>query len=183
MKKQPEVTNATRQKFIDVFCELYEQKPIEKITIQELTRKSGFSRSTFYQYFCDIYDLLDYVENDILKYINTKIIEDKNFSSPNLQCIINVFEEKEKYFNALLGKYGSINFLERLKQEIPVERIGWNLDETDPIDSYLTEFYVTTTLSLFRLWQKKGHDLPPEQIFDLILRLRSDGINDIIKNS
>lgn len=182
MKKQPEVTNTTRQIFIDVFCELYEQKPIEKITIQELTKKSGFSRSTFYQYFCDIYELLEYVENDILKYINSKIREDKNSSSPNLQYIVSIFKEKEKYFNALLGKNGNIHFLERVKQEIPVERTGWNVCQTDSIDPYLREFYITTTLSLFRLWQQKEYDIPAEKIFDLILRLRSDGINGITQN-
>jgi len=39
MKKQPEITDKTRQAFIEVFCELYSQKPIEKISIQEIANK------------------------------------------------------------------------------------------------------------------------------------------------
>ncbi|WP_339255351.1 TetR/AcrR family transcriptional regulator [Paenibacillus sp. FSL R5-0713] len=66
MKKQPQITEKTRQKFIVVFCELYSQKPIEKISVQEIANNSGYNRSTFYQYFTDIYALLDAVENDLL---------------------------------------------------------------------------------------------------------------------
>lgn len=66
MKKQPQITEKTRQKFVEVFCELYSQKPIEKISVQEIANKSGYNRSTFYQYFTDIYELLDSVENDLL---------------------------------------------------------------------------------------------------------------------
>jgi len=51
MKKQPEITEKTKQSFISVFCELYCQKPIEKITVQEIANKSGYNRSTFYQDF------------------------------------------------------------------------------------------------------------------------------------
>jgi AcrR family transcriptional regulator len=69
MKKQPQITEKTRQTFINVFCELYSQKPIEKISVQEITNKAGYNRSTFYQYFTDIYELLDFVENDLLNYI------------------------------------------------------------------------------------------------------------------
>ena len=50
-------------------CLLYSQKPLEKITVQEIARKAGFNRSTFYQYFLDVNDLLCDVENEFLKYI------------------------------------------------------------------------------------------------------------------
>ncbi|MBQ8625170.1 MAG: TetR/AcrR family transcriptional regulator [Agathobacter sp.] len=48
MKKQPEITDATRQAFIDVFCEYYLERPIEKITVKEISEKAGYSRVTFY---------------------------------------------------------------------------------------------------------------------------------------
>ena len=58
MKKQPEKTAKTKQIFVDVFCKLYTQKPFEKILVQEITNKAGYNRSTFYEYFSDMYDLL-----------------------------------------------------------------------------------------------------------------------------
>ena len=35
-------------------------KPLEKITINELCKEANYPRATFYNYFDDIYDLLDY---------------------------------------------------------------------------------------------------------------------------
>lgn len=36
MRKQPAITEATRKKFTDKFCELYEKKPIDRITVREI---------------------------------------------------------------------------------------------------------------------------------------------------
>ena len=47
MKKQPEVTEATKRKFTDKFCELYEKKPIDRITVREITESLHYNRSTF----------------------------------------------------------------------------------------------------------------------------------------
>jgi AcrR family transcriptional regulator len=33
----------------------------------------GYNRSTFYQYFSDIYELLDFVENNLLNYIKEEL--------------------------------------------------------------------------------------------------------------
>lgn len=69
MKKKPEITKKTKRNIVDNFCELYMEKPIEKISIQEITNRAGYNRSTFYQYFSDIYELLTYVEDELLSYI------------------------------------------------------------------------------------------------------------------
>ncbi|WP_253300937.1 hypothetical protein [Paenibacillus lautus] len=47
MKKQPQITEKTRQKLVEVFCELYSQKPIEKISVQEIANKSGLTAAPF----------------------------------------------------------------------------------------------------------------------------------------
>ncbi|MCP1427220.1 MULTISPECIES: TetR/AcrR family transcriptional regulator [Paenibacillus] len=79
MKKQPKITEKTRQTFVGVFCELYSQKPIEKISVQEIANKSGYNRSTFYQYFTDIYELLDALENDLLNDIKEDFLRKKSY--------------------------------------------------------------------------------------------------------
>ena len=47
----------------------------------------------------------------------------------------------------------------------------------DPKTPYLIEFHISTSLSLFRLWQRRNKDLPPEELFDLIESLYSKGIS------
>lgn len=121
MHKQPEITDKTRQTFVNVFCDLYSRKPIEKISIQEIANQSGYNRSTFYQYFTDIYDLLDWVEERILNSINEEMAG-REFSTHTFQDALQCLENAEDIaiLKALLGDYGSVHFVERLKGKFPL---------------------------------------------------------------
>ncbi|MDK8191237.1 TetR/AcrR family transcriptional regulator [Paenibacillus sp. UMB7766-LJ446] len=177
MKKQPQITEKTRQTFINVFCELYSQKPIEKISVQEITNKAGYNRSTFYQYFTDIYELLDFVENDLVNYIKEELAK-KELSSHPVQDALHCLENMEylSVLNAFLGDYGSIRFLERLKREITLGRLELNLPPDSAITPYLIEFHISTSLSLFRLWLQRQKDLSSEEFFKLVDNLYSKGV-------
>lgn len=181
MNKQPQVTEKTRQRFIEVFCELYSQKPIEKISIQEIANRSGYNRSTFYQYFTDIYELLDAVENNLLHNIKTELA-DKELSMHSVQDALSCLDKKEHLLalHALLGDYGSPRFLARLKRDIPMEQY-LNLPQNHSLTPYFIEFYLTTTLSLFRLWLQRDKDVSPEEFIKLAENLYSRGITTYTK--
>lgn len=181
MKKQPEITEKTRQAFVDVFCELYSQKPIEKISVQEITNRSGYNRSTFYQYFCDIYELLAYIENDVLDYIREKL-KNKKHSVMGHQDFVQLYSEKGIYLSTLLGDYGRISFLEKIKTEIALDENDLNLPEDNSLTPYLVEFHISTSLSLFRHWLRREKDLPPKELFDLIDRLLMAGLGSVFKD-
>lgn len=182
MKKQPETTEKTRRNFIDVFCELYSQKPIEKISIQEIANKAGYNRSTFYQYFTDIYELLDFVENDLLSYIKEELANNE-LSTYNVQNALHCLEDREhlSVLKALLGDYGSLRFLERLKREMTLDRLDLSLPSNHSITPYLIEFHISTSLSLFRLWLQREKDLSPEEFFGLMDNLYTKGITPYSK--
>lgn len=72
MNKQPEITHATREAFIEAFVILYKQKPMEKITVKELAALAGYNRTTFYHYFDDIYALYDYMAETAFTEIKKK---------------------------------------------------------------------------------------------------------------
>lgn len=177
MKKQPEATAKTKQSFIDAFCELYSQKAIEKISIQEISRVTGYNRSTFYQYFTDIYDLQDYLENDVLDYMKKISESEPCVTSPSdVHNIVDLFEEKGSYLDALLGDYGNLSFLERLKNEILSDELDAGMEDDNPMLPYIREFKITTSTSLFRLWQRRKKDLSSEELIELIQTLYSSAI-------
>lgn len=173
MKKQPQITDRTRQKFIDAFCLLYAQMPIEKISIQKLTNEAGYNRSTFYHYFADIYVVLEFVENDLLSYFS-KSLESQETKTP--QQILQLFEEKEIYVKALLGRYGNLRFLERIKKEMHISEKYFENSSDKTLIPYLMEFHISTSLSLFHLWLNREKDLSSEKLFSLIHNLYTSGI-------
>lgn len=177
MKKQPEITDKTRKKFIDVFCELYTENPIEKITVQKVAKIAGYNRSTFYHYFSDMYELLEYVENDLLSYFANS---SKEIEANTPQYIFQLFENKELYIKALLGKYGNMRFLERLKSAFSIDKTYAEELNDETLAPYIIEFHVSTSLSLFHLWLNRGKDLPPEKLFSLIHELYNSGIKSYL---
>jgi AcrR family transcriptional regulator len=181
MNKQPEITEKTRQTFISVFCELYSQKPIEKITVQEIANMSGYNRSTFYQYFTDVYDLLSIIENEILDYIREKLKNTEKIET-NAQDLLLLFEEKGAYLNALLSDYGNIRFIEKLKDEFFSDEPKYCFPKDSSVTPYLLEFHISTSFSLLRLWQRRQKDLPPEKLISLIDMLFTSGISSITRN-
>lgn len=66
MKNNKEIISNTKQDLIDAFWYFYCNKRIEKITIKEITLKAGYNRSTFYEYFIDIYDVLEQIESSLI---------------------------------------------------------------------------------------------------------------------
>ena len=181
MNKQPEITEKTRQIFVEAFCVLYSQKPIEKITIQEIARKAGFNRSTFYQYFLDIDDLLTYVENDLLEYVYEKRGNIESNSDSFVSVLVGLYESKAIYFKALFGDYGSQRFLEKLKSESKLDVPEKNLPDEHKLKPYILEYRLASALSLYRLWLRRGgsKDLPLEEFLSLASTLYKYGISSI----
>ena len=66
MNKQEEKAAQTKAALVDAFWQLYLNKPIEKISVKEITDATGVYRSTLYYYFPDVYAILEYIEEDIL---------------------------------------------------------------------------------------------------------------------
>lgn len=64
----------TKSQLKSGLAQLMMEKSINEISVKELVEKVDINRSTFYLHYSDIYNLLDEVENDMLKEI-THIIE------------------------------------------------------------------------------------------------------------
>ena len=78
MKKQPQITEQTKLALKTAFWELYTQKPLEKITIKDITDTAGYNRGTFYLYYKDVYDIFTQVKDELLKEGIRVEVDDRN---------------------------------------------------------------------------------------------------------
>lgn len=56
----------TRNSIYEAFIELRAKKPLEKITVRELTDNAKISKQTFYLHYKDIYDLSEHLEQELI---------------------------------------------------------------------------------------------------------------------
>ncbi|MDK2967557.1 TetR/AcrR family transcriptional regulator [Lacrimispora sp.] len=116
MKKQPEITKQTKQNLADAFWQIYCKKRIEKITVKDITEKAGYNRSTFYEYYTDVYDVLEQIESSVLPDIekHKKIAHIKSIHFP-IRHLVEVFNKNKQYLIVLLGKNGDPAFRDKMK--------------------------------------------------------------------
>ncbi|HBE78961.1 MAG TPA: TetR/AcrR family transcriptional regulator [Firmicutes bacterium] len=120
MKYNPEITAQTRKNLMDAFWDLYSQEGIGKTSVREIALKAGYNRSTFYEYFTDVYDVLEQIEASLLPDIkkHQAIIQDiimETGAHLPLKHLTEVYSKNKKYFVVLLGKNGDPAFQEKIK--------------------------------------------------------------------
>ena len=105
MKKQPEMTAATKQRLVDAFWTLYEKKRIDQIRVKEITDLAQLHRGTFYEYFNDIYDLAAQEETEIMQQLEeTMAVKQQNKESNNdLRNIAEFYLKNGRRLNLLIA--------------------------------------------------------------------------------
>lgn len=69
----------TRRSIADAFLKLRAEKPLEKITIKELSELALINKATFYSHYEDIYDLAEQLENETIDRILEKTSHPETF--------------------------------------------------------------------------------------------------------
>jgi AcrR family transcriptional regulator len=53
------MASITERAIVEAFIELLNERPLDRITVSDITNRCGISRNTFYYHFSGIYDLID----------------------------------------------------------------------------------------------------------------------------
>lgn len=177
MKKQPVVTEKTRQRFVDAFWSLVREKPVSKIAVSELTRRAGYNRSTFYEYFLDTDDLLAYVENQLLEQLKQAVLQaPMENDSPGAMFQI-IFATMNEKIYLLLGPNGDATFLARVQSELlPFVEAYFPLSKDTPNFDYLICFVNSALFGLLQHWNEKGKDLSTQEVGALMQELVLQGL-------
>lgn len=180
MKKQPEITEATRRDFISAFCDCYAERPIEKITVKEVAERAGYSRVTFYNYFNDVYDLLEQIEDEFISQIangiGRSIEADRDFRN-FVYAFQKLIAENEFYSQIFLKNSRHSHFFVRLKDRIiPVALKSLGLSSEQRSAVYALEFYLPGMISMISCWLKNDRDMPAEDLAELVRGILQDGL-------
>ncbi|HBI91833.1 MAG TPA: TetR/AcrR family transcriptional regulator [Terrisporobacter glycolicus] len=188
MKNNKEIISNTKQDLIDAFWYLYCNKRIEKITIKEITLKAGYNRSTFYEYFIDIYDVLEQIESSLIPNINElppTTILNKNFEIP-IDVFLKLYEKNEKYYSVLLGDNGDPAFSSKLKNSIkPMlkETLVTKVKLNDVEFDFILEYILSSMISVMSYWLKNNKILSAEKLISLMNDIMEDGVITLLKNN
>lgn len=185
MNKRTEITSQTRQNFIDAFWSLYCEMGIERITVKQITTKAGYNRGTFYEYFIDVYDVLDEIEKSLIPSLNTlpPVSTSTGSIGMPIDLFLKIFEQNRKYYSVLLGDNGDPGFASQLKNSIkPVLLSGFAVNSRiNPKElDYILEYTLSAMIGVMIYWFKEEEPQPSESLIELIHRIMQNGIMDIL---
>ena len=180
MKKQPEITERTKAVLMDTFWQFYCKNDIRKISIRNITEKAGYNRSTFYQYFVDIYDLLGQIEDSLAEYIISNVTESliSETGSDLIEQLARMYDLKGEYITVLLSKGGESKFAEKLKSSLsPIILNRFGIKNNKPQTDIMFEFAVSGMLSAITKWYSSGKPIPSEEIVSMLRMLLFKGVS------
>lgn len=181
MKKQSEVTAQTKKNLINAFWSLYCEKRIEKITVKEITQKAGYNRGTFYEYFTDIYDVLEQIEESLVPSLDELppiTMADQKMGMP-IDMLIKLYEENSKYYSVLLGDNGDPAFASKLKNSTKpiLKQAFFEKKNLDPIEiDFILEYILSAMIGILSYWFKKDKVLPAQDLITLTHDLMENGV-------
>ncbi len=170
------------------FKELVEQKDMADISISELTKKAGITRSTFYMYYNSVGDVRDDIENEIIARIDKILTEDEighSLTNP-YQLLSTVAEEITKQDQSnkyILSSSSSGRLLDKINDRI-VDAYMKSLS-ANPASSgmdikkakYVVAFAVAGMTECFKIWFNHKSSLTLEELCMHVSDTMSKGIS------
>ncbi|MQS76222.1 TetR/AcrR family transcriptional regulator [Companilactobacillus halodurans] len=173
-------TQKTQELITNIFIDLLKEKPMNKISVAEITRKANIGRGTFYIHYKDTYDLYDQLISKIINDLTE--LFDENYpdtqDSPNFQALsnslISYISTHKTVFQLLIRDTHGRDIINSIKdifiKKIMIEEQG---DEKDTRYRAFVSFSVSGIIGVLTDWLNGKFILTDQEVSTII--------NDIIK--
>lgn len=179
--KYKKKTDYTDMQIKNSFIKLLENKPFEKITVNNILEDIHISRSTFYRYYDDKYNLISKIEAELINQIKMnreRKKQDKILLKSNMKD--NIFEgikfcdKHFKEFHALLGENGDPNFEHKLEDSF-TEFYKGNIKFSGLEAELIRITFVTISLKILKYWIFNRDEISVEELSIIADNLFSEG--------
>lgn len=160
----------TKLAISQALIEILQRKPLDLITVKELTDKAHVGRTAFYNHFKSLEDVLKYVYRNAHK----KVFKDKyenqyyQYSDEYLKDMIDFFDNNSNLLNALY-KWNLIDIVAKYNTDLVLDYVKNYEDMT--IKNYPFYFICFSGGNIFNLcilWLSTGKKESKEELFHLL---------------
>ncbi len=180
-------SNQTKKALAEALKQLLTRKPINKITINDITEQCGISRMTFYYHFKDIYDLAEWT----LEEATQQIIGENRYADNWQQGFLDLLKEVKENQKLYMNVYRSMDreAIERylLKKVEPllmpvVEKEAAGMGISPEGKRVVAIFYTYAFIGVVLDWISKGMPLTPQQVVTLTAAVVQGDFRNSLQN-
>lgn len=184
--KNLSASEQTKHALAAALKEAMAQKPLDKITISELTKACSIRRQSFYYHFEDIYDLLRWMfENEAISLLRQQ--EGALLWKEGLLQLFRYLEENRAVCLCALRSMGRDHIKRFFESDIyaiihlTIEQLSDEIGVRSHLDSFvdvetLTHFYVVALAGIMESWLLGEIDRTPEQLIQFADTMLNDQV-------
>ncbi|MBX8992751.1 MULTISPECIES: TetR/AcrR family transcriptional regulator [Staphylococcus] len=154
-------TNSTRRHIKEAIVRLLKNYRFDALTINQIIEDAEITRSTFYRYYEDKYDLLEEIENEVIEKINEQrenlLTSVEDIGSIDEQSILSLFNSLQDYaeiIQILLSEHGDSSFEMKLRNEIGkrVKMMESHLSISPVRKAFMLDIQLSILIRTFQFW-------------------------------
>ena len=179
--------NATKAALEESLKRLLLKKPLDKITITDITTDCGISRMAFYYHFKDIYDLVEWscVED------GTKALQGKKTYDSWTEGLTQIFEAVLENKPFIMNVYRNVdrerieNYLFKLTYDLivgVVEEKSKGLNITEEDKKFIADFYKYGFVGIMLEWIQEGMKADIEELVNKMSLTLHNTVTTSIRN-
>ena len=167
--------------------ELAEKRPIEKITIKEITDKAGVIRPTFYNHFQDKYELLEWIV--IRELLEPMVPLIKNGMLDQALILLFTAIERERSFYSKFSRLEVQNSFDNIVTNC-VKRVLLQIFEEEGavqpvkydwlVPELIAEYYAQSLCFVIRTWIHSGMSVEPKDLAEIYNYIMKHSLEDVI---
>lgn len=184
-------THDTRGEFIAAFWNIYEDKPLRKISVSQLCAKAGYSRVTFYNHFKDMFDLWDAAVDEIVDMIKIQFSSSIDFDEFLERGLVEVFympiiSEKGAHLKILVEQDDFHLFRKKVMNEIMPFILDKYFSNDDSVDidtlKLALEYQSNAILGVFKHWFSCEDPIPIEELAEKVYTISCKGVISVVRD-
>lgn len=171
------------------FIRLYEQSGIDRVSIRAVCEEAGISRTMFYRYFDDKYQVLESIEDELIegmRQINRRLVDvplneyRRGEPFPVFVDTARYIRSQEAYFRPLLNVHGDPQFIFRWKKQIRADvRQKFVHDSITTFNlDVVTELFAAAIVGLYTYWFFENPGLSCEELSEIAGNLLCGSLYD-----
>ena len=175
------------QMLADSLKELALIRPMEKITIKEITDKAGVIRPTFYNHFQDKYELMEWIiQKDLLEPVAPLVRA--GMTKEAMILLLTNMEKEKAFYNKAIRMEGVVTFHDvamKCAQNFLCEIIKERISGKTPRHAWLTPeiisaYYAHAMCFVVEGWITTGMSMSPQEMGEVYNYIITRSMDDVL---